>query len=287
MAVSVVDALVITFGIDTSDFEKSRKKIDAGLKKTKDGAGETAKYMESQGKRAAAFFSSIKNELLALAGVTLSVHGITSFVKNTTQGLMDLSIQSKALGISARSLDGWAKAATAAGSSAEKITGTLGNFQNAIQAFRSGDASSPVFKALALLNADTGTTFNPATQNAESMLRSVSVALQKERSPDRARYIAQMLGIDDASLQRMREGKFVSDADRFARGSGINDKDIENARRFNEQWTILQQKLEKTGYYIFNALSPYVDQFTKYLMQLADWVSTHPKEIKAAITSFF
>jgi hypothetical protein len=94
--------------------------------------------------------------LLALAGVSLSAAGLTAFVKNTTNGLMNLSIQSNALGISAKQLDGWRKAADAAGSSAEKITGTLTTFQNAIQAYRSGDASSPIFKALALLSSDTG-----------------------------------------------------------------------------------------------------------------------------------
>ena len=287
MAASVVDALVITLGLDASNFDKGRKKVEDGLKKTKDGAGDTAKYMEAQGKRAAGFFSSIRNELLALAGVTLSVHGLTSFVKSTTNGLMNMSIQSKALGISARSLDGWAKAATAAGSSAEKITGTLGNFQNAIQAFRSGDASSPIFKALALLNADTGVSFNPATQDADSMLRSVSTAIQKERNPDRARYIAQQLGIDDATLQSMRSGKFLSNANRFAGASGVSDKDIENARKFTEQWTTLQQKLEKVSYTIFFSLSPYIDEFTRYLLKLSDWINQHPKEINEAIQSFF
>ncbi|MGV8429144.1 hypothetical protein, partial [Pseudomonas aeruginosa] len=67
----------------------------------------------------------IKTELLALAGVTVTAGGLMSFVKNTTSGLMDLSIQSKALGLSAKELDGWSKAADAAGSSAAKIGASL------------------------------------------------------------------------------------------------------------------------------------------------------------------
>lgn len=287
MAASIIDALVITLGLDTSDYDKNSKKLTEEQKKQRDEARKTAKEMEAQGKRAASFFSSIKTELLALAGVSLTVGGLTTFVKSTTNSLMQLSVQSEALGISARSLDGWVKSAEAAGSSAEKITGTLGSFQNAIQAFKSGDASSPIFKALALLNADTGTNFDPSKQNPEELLKGVAGALRKEKSPDRARYIAEMLGIDDATLQSMRSGTFVSNAEKYKNSSGVSEKDIENAKRFNAEWTTLQQKLEQTGYYVFNSLSPYVEQFNKYLMDLSDWVNSHPKEIHDAIKTFF
>lgn len=287
MAVSVIDALVITLGLDTSSYDKGQKNVTEGMRKSRESAEATAKFMEQQGKKASSFFSSIKTELLALAGVSLSAAGLVTFTKNMTSGLMNMSIQANALGISARQLDGWRKAADAAGSSAEKITGTLSNFQNAIQAYRSGDASSPIFRALALLSSDTGTSFDPNKMNSDEMLKSVSSALQKEKSGDRARYLAQQLGIDDATLQAIRSGQFVNNANRYSAQSGINNADIENAKRFNVQWTTLQQKLEQTGYYVFNALSPYIGQFNNYLMRLADWVNQHPKEIHDAIRSFF
>jgi hypothetical protein len=85
----------------------------------------------------------------------------------------------------------------------------------------------------------------------------------------------------------MRSGQFVNNANRYAAQSGVSNADIENAKRFNIQWTTLQQKLEQTGYYIFNSLSPYIGQFNNYLMRLADWVNQHPKEIHDAIRSFF
>ncbi|KMK23095.1 hypothetical protein ABW11_21020 [Pluralibacter gergoviae] len=287
MATSVVDALVVTFGLDASNYQKGRKEVSEGLKNTREDANKTAKEMEAQGKRAASFFSSIKNELLALAGVTLSVAGLSSFVRNTTIGLQQLAVQSQALGLSARQLDGWSKAAQAAGSSAEKITGTLGNFQNAIQAYRNGDASSPIFKALAMLNGDTGVTFDPMKQDSDSLMRTAAQAIQQERSGDRARYLARMLGIDDATFQAMRSGRFIPDVDKYGRQSGITDADVRNAQKFNREWTDLQQRLEKTGYLIYGTLSPYVEQFTRYLTRLADWMAQHPEEIEAAIKSFF
>ena len=288
MATSVIDALVITLGMDAGDYQKKRKEVSAGLKNTREDADRTAKELEAQGKRAAGFFSSIKNEMLALAGVSLSVAGVSAFVRNTTGGLQQLAVQSQALGMSARQLDGWSKAAQAAGSSAEKITGTLGNFQNAIQAYRNGDASSPIFRALAMLNGDTGVTFDPMKQDSDSLMRTAAQAIQQERSGDRARYIATtMLGLDDATFQAMRSGRFTQDVDKYGRQSGISDADVKNAQRFNREWTDLQQKLERTGYTIYGSLSPYIQQFTDYLSRLADWLSTHPRETEAAVKSFF
>jgi Soluble lytic murein transglycosylase and related regulatory proteins (some contain LysM/invasin domains) len=288
MATSVIDALVVTLGLDASDYQKKRKEVSAGLKDTREDANTTAKEMETQGKRAAGFFSSIKNELLALAGVSLSVAGVSSFVRNTTSGLQQLAIQSQALGMSARQLDGWSKAAQSAGSSAEKITGTLGSFQNFLQNYRSmGKGSGPISDALAMLSGDTGVTFDPANMDSGDLMRTVEQALKKERNGDRARQIGIMLGLDDATIQAMRSGQFSKDADRLTRQSGVTEADVKNAQRFNREWTDLQQKLEKTSYVIYGSLSPYVEQFTGYLTELADWMAQHPKEIKASIDSFF
>lgn len=268
MAASIIDALVITLGLDTSDYDKKRKDVGEGLKDAREDASKTAKEMESQGKRAASFFSSIKTELLALAGVSLTIGGLTTFVKSTTNDLMNLSIQSKALGISAQSLDGWVKSAEAAGSSAEKITGTLGGFQNAIQAFKSGDASSPIFKALALLNADTGTTFDPSKQSPEDLLKSVSSALEKEKRPDRARYIAQILGIDDATLQSMRSGKFVSNAENYTRTSQISDQSLKASQEFTKVWTDLGQNFDNLKNQLFTGLIPSIRDLNTLMI---DW----------------
>jgi hypothetical protein len=109
MAATVIDALLVTLGLDTSQFRKGQQEVSDDLKKQREDAKNTAKEMAEQGKKAASFFSSIKTELLALTGVTVTAGGLMSLVKNTTSSLMDLSIQSKALGMTARELDGFGR----------------------------------------------------------------------------------------------------------------------------------------------------------------------------------
>ncbi|HIE9410621.1 TPA: transglycosylase SLT domain-containing protein [Klebsiella variicola subsp. variicola] len=287
MAATVIDALLVTLGLDTSDFRKGQKDVSDDLKKQREDAKKTAKEMAEQGKKAASFFSSIKTELLALTGVTVTAGGLISFVKSTTSGLMDLSIQSKALGLSARELDGWSKSAEAAGSSAEKISASLQGFQGAIQGARVGDYSSSIFGGLAQLNALTGQNFDVWGQDASSLAKTSLDALRKISDPNLRRQVGLSLGFDDATLQRNQEGKFLPDVDRLTKSSGITDASTKGAKEFTAAWAELNQSLETTKNQFYTFLIPYVRDFNVVLRDLSNWMKSHPEEMKQKVDAFF
>ncbi|WP_234284698.1 lytic transglycosylase domain-containing protein [Klebsiella pneumoniae] len=287
MAATVIDALLVTLGLDTSDFRKGQKDVSDDLKKQREDAKKTAKEMAEQGKKAAAFFGSIKTELLALTGVAVSAGGLISFVKSTTSGLMDLSIQSKALGLSARELDGWSKSAEAAGSSAEKISASLQGFQGAIQGARVGDYSSSIFGGLAQLNALTGQNFDVWGQDASSLAKTSLDALRKISDPNLRRQVGLSLGFDDATLQRNQEGKFLPDVDRLTKSSGITDVSTKGAKEFTAAWAELNQSLETTKNQFYTFLIPYVRDFNVVLRDLSNWMKSHPEEMKQKVDAFF
>ncbi|MEH8560336.1 lytic transglycosylase domain-containing protein [Klebsiella pneumoniae] len=287
MAATVIDALLVTLGLDTSDFRKGQKDVSDDLKKQREDAKKTAKEMAEQGKKAASFFSSIKTELLALTGVTVTAGGLMSLVKSTTSGLMDLSIQSKALGLSARELDGWSKSAEAAGSSAEKISASLQGFQGAIQGARVGDYSSSIFGGLAQLNALTGQNFDVWGQDASSLAKTSLDALRKISDPNLRRQVGLSLGFDDATLQRNQEGKFLPDVDRLTKSSGITDASTKGAKEFTAAWAELNQSLETTKIQFYTFLIPYVRDFNVVLRDLSNWMKSHPEEMKQKVDAFF
>ncbi|HCE0043958.1 lytic transglycosylase domain-containing protein [Klebsiella pneumoniae] len=287
MAATVIDALLVTLGLDASQFRKGQQEVSDDLKKQREDAKNTAKEMAEQGKKAASFFSSIKTELLALTGVTVTAGGLISFVKSTTSGLMDLSIQSKALGLSARELDGWSKSAEAAGSSAEKISASLQGFQGAIQGARVGDYSSSIFGGLAQLNALTGQNFDVWGQDASSLAKTSLDALRKISDPNLRRQVGLSLGFDDATLQRNQEGKFLPDVDRLTKNSGISDESINGAKEFNSAWAELNQNLDTIKNQFYTFLIPYVREFNGVLLQLSNWMKSHPDEMRQKVESFF
>ncbi|EPY8418535.1 transglycosylase SLT domain-containing protein [Klebsiella pneumoniae] len=287
MAATVIDALLVTLGLDTSDFRKGQKDVSDDLKKQREDAKKTAKEMAEQGKKAAAFFGSIKTELLALTGVTVTAGGLMSLVKNTTSSLMDLSIQSKALGMSAKELDGWAKSAEAAGSSAEKITNVLKGFQDAKQGATFGDFTNPLYEVAPILRRLTGVEINTSKDDVPTIARKVFSALQKVKNPAMRRVLAERVGIDDATLQRNQEGQFLPDVDRLTKSSGITDASTKGAKEFTAAWAELNQNLDTTKNQFYTFLIPYVREFNGVLRDLSDWMKSHPKEMKAGIDAFF
>ncbi|SXM05856.1 lytic transglycosylase domain-containing protein [Klebsiella pneumoniae] len=279
MAATVIDALLVTLGLDTSQFRKGQQEVSDDLKKQREDAKNTAKEMAEQGKKAASFFSSIKTELLALTGVTVTAGGLMSFVKSTTSGLMELSIQAKSLGMTAKELDGVGKAAEAAGSSVEKISAALQGFQNAKQLAKVGVYDTPVREAAIRLNSLTHDSFNIRDDSAQTTFRKILESARKVTDPDIRRQILQLVGIDDAINQRNQEGKFLPDVDRLTKSSGITDASTKGAKEFTAAWAELGQNLDTVKNQIYVGLIPTIRDLNGLLIE---WSSGNAKS-----SSFF
>lgn len=279
MAATVIDALLVTLGLDTSQFRKGQQEVSDDLKKQREDAKNTAKEMAEQGKKAASFFSSIKTELLALTGVTVTAGGLMSFVKSTTSGLMELSIQAKSLGMTAKELDGVGKAAEAAGSSVEKISAALQGFQNAKQLAKVGVYDTPVQEAAIRLNSLTHDSFNIRDDSAQTTFRKILESARKVTDPDIRRQILQLVGIDDAINQRNQEGKFLTDVDRLTKSSGITDASTKGAKEFTAAWAELGQNLDTVKNQIYVGLIPTIRYLNGLLIE---WSSGNAKS-----SSFF
>ena len=279
MAATVIDALLVTLGLDTSQFRKGQQEVSDDLKKQREDAKNTAKEMAEQGKKAASFFSSIKTELLALTGVTVTAGGLMSFVKSTTSGLMELSIQAKSLGMTAKELDGVGKAAEAAGSSVEKISAALQGFQNAKQLAKVGVYDTPVQEAAIRLNSLTHDSFNIRDDSAQTTFRKILESARKVTDPDIRRQILQLVGVDDAINQRNQEGKFLPDVDRLTKSSGITDASTKGAKEFTAAWAELGQNLDTIKNQIYEGLIPTIRDLNGLLKE---WSSGNVKS-----SSFF
>ncbi|HHF7664343.1 transglycosylase SLT domain protein [Klebsiella pneumoniae] len=279
MAATVIDALLVTLGLDTSQFRKGQQEVSDDLKKQREDAKNTAKEMAEQGKKAASFFSSIKTELLALTGVTVTAGGLMSFVKSTTSGLMELSIQAKSLGMTAKELDGVGKAAEAVGSSVEKISAALQGFQNAKQLAKVGVYDTPVQEAAIRLNSLTHDSFNIRDDSAQTTFRKILESARKVTDPDIRRQILQLVGIDDAINQRNQEGKFLTDVDRLTKNSGITDASTKGAKEFTAAWAELGQNLDTVKNQIYVGLIPTTRDLNGLLIE---WSSGNAKS-----SSFF
>lgn len=277
---TIIDSLVVTLGLDPSGFKKGQSEVKDGLISTRKNAEQTAKDMEAAGKRAASFFGSIRTELLALVGVTLSAQGIKTFITSMTSDLMRLGIESKALDISAKSLDGWERAASAAGSSAEKMSGTLAGFQKVLTSIRTGGGQDdPLFGALASFGGATGANFDYQNDNSEAIMRKIGANWGK-LSKDAQRRFGGMFGFDNATQQGLSDGSLVRDADRFAQISRATDDATKKALEFNRRLEEMKQNFSAAAQVLYEALIPYVEKLIPLIEKFGIWISTHGPEIE-------
>ncbi|WP_324723850.1 hypothetical protein [Lelliottia sp. JS-SCA-14] len=277
---TIIDSLVVTLGLDPSGFKKGQDEVKKGLNDTRKNADQTAKDMEAAGKRAASFFGSIRTELLALVGVTLSAQGIKTFITSMTSDLMRLGIESRALDISAKSLDGWERAATAAGSSAEKMAGTLGSFQKVLTQIRTGGGQDdPLFGALAAFGGATGANFDYQNDNSEAIMRKIAANWGK-LSKDAQRRFGGMFGFDNATQQGLANGSLVQDADRFAKISKATDEATKKALEFNRRLEEMKQNFAAASQVLYEALIPYVEKLIPLIEKFGNWIASHGPEIE-------
>lgn len=277
---TIIDALVVTLGLDATGFKKGQKDVKGGLEDTRKQSEQVAKDMEAAGKRAASFFGSIRTELLALVGVTLSVQGFKNFITGMTDNLQQLAVNSQSLDMSAKSLDGWQRAAEAAGSSAEKITGTLSGFQNVLTQIRTGGGQdNPLFAALSSFAGATGANFDYQNDNSEEVMRKIADNWGK-LSKDAQRRFGGMFNFDNQTQQALTNGNLVTDADRFAKMSRATEDATRKAQEFNRRLAEMKQNFSAASQVLYEALIPYVEKLIPLIEKVGIWITEHGPEIQ-------
>lgn len=283
---TIIDALVVTLGLDTTDYKKGQQEAEKALDETKEKANDTAKDMEESGKRAASFFSSIKNQIIALAGVTVSIGGLQQFITSFTGKLNELSTASTAFGMSARALDGWTKAGAAFGVTAQEIASSFSKISDSQGLFKSGGPFNQTLIDLTRFSQFTSAGIDVINDTPEQIERKFAENFHK-LNPSQQRTYGASLGWGYSGQQWLASDNPLAGIDRATARSGVNDDATNAAKKFREQWNDLDQSLSKIGITIYKSLIPYVDQFDQWLNNLSKWMEDHPKEINDAIKTIF
>ncbi len=275
-----------------SDADKTAASMEQAGKRTGDAiantgkkAEKTAKRMEAAGKRASTFFSGIRTQILALAGVTLTLGGIKSLVTGFAGDLNRLSISSDAFGMKAKHLDGWIRAGQANGADAGEITGAFSRITDAKAAFKAGKSFDPVLQDLFQVAARAGVSVDLNTDSTEVIMRKLASAFPRLTKSEQTAY-GNALGFSYAGQQFLGSGHALQDVDDFTSRSQVSDDKIRKARKLREALAELDQVWTTIGLTIGTALMPYATEFSKWLEKLGDWMQQHPEEVNKFITTF-
>ena len=280
---TVIDALIVTLGLDTAGFKKGQKEATDSQKRFVREQEENAKKIAQQAKSMVEGYRQVRNELLGLFAAAVGARGFKDWISNTVQGQAQLGYLSKNLSMSARELDAWGKAVGTVGGTAEGFQNSLQTLASSIESFKLGEDSPAVavLRSIGVNIADSTGKMRPF----KDMLLDVSDALQRYGAQDQIR-VGQMLGIDAPTLNLLRKGRQDVEGlfDQMYRSSRVTEESVKSAQDAQAAWANFKGEMKGVSDTLFVALAPAMIEGTKQLENFGKWINDHHEEISEFFT---
>jgi hypothetical protein len=280
---TVVDALVVTLGLDLAAFKRGKADATKATKTLTAEEREAAKSIEAANKRAAESFQKVRNEVLALVAIFTAGMGIKNFTESTINSAASLGFMAKNLQMSTQDLSAWQRAAERAGGSAEGITSALQASQQEVAKFKLGQVSDSQQWFLRF----GGSVKDLKDGNSYLLARSRIIAGLFKTDPGRARLVAQQMGIGDGEFNLLKQGPQAVLALVAAqqKNSAITERQAAQALKLKNEWLDFSDRLKYVGTTILLELMPVFEKWLAKLQEMADWVADHKADITKWVDS--
>ena len=267
--------MIVTLGLDPKGFSSGAKKAKGEMADLSDSAQKRAKEIERAGAQAAAFFSKLRNEALALAGVFTAGMGIKSFIESTIGSAINLGYMAQNLKMSTQDLGAWQRAAQRAGGTAEGITAQLKESALELANVKMGrgsEAATEFYRqgGIDVRNFKDGNEFLLARSRILHDIYSID--------PTRALLVAQRMGITEDNFNLLKQGPEAVRAmiDQQLKQSKVTEEQTKKAQELYAKWLDFKQGFETTFMQIVLNLAPAITTILKKLEgvgeELQKWI---------------
>lgn len=264
---NVIDAFVITLGMDTKGYDKGRKSSEEGLEHFRKQSDAMAKQVAEGGKRMAEGFLAVRNQLLGLLATFGAATTIKDFVASNVEGQASLARLSRNLGINTQQLEAWGIVAKEMGGQAQDAFGVLNTLAAGI-AEAQLRGHSGLTDAARMFGIDlTG------VKTAEDALLRISDRLSK-MPRQMALVAANQLGVGGMFNQLMQGPEALrQQLAEAARMSRATDASTHAAERLQKQWALIQLRFKGASEALFAKLSPVLESLANRLADFLDAVN--------------
>lgn len=274
---TVIDSLLVRLGLDGSDFEKGKAKVDKGLKDIGDNADSASKKVKKTSKDSADGFDKVAKAaagFLALIGGTVA---IKNFIQDTIESNAALQRFAKNLGESATTVAEWSNAAVVAGGTSDGLRGTLAML-SAEQTNLKVLGESGLLRYFSRLGISMTDIHGKAIPVTEELLN-IGDALKKQFPNDRnTQYnFARQMGIDPGTINLILRSR--AEAEKLLefqkRWGGITDDGVLKEEHLNETMRETGIIFGGLGNKIVSDLTPALESFFNFLSNIGKWMSDH------------
>lgn len=270
---TIIDSLIVKLGLDTSDYDKGRKKVGGTLKDTGKEAKEMGKKVKEGAKEGAGGFAEIAKEATKFLAIIGGTAAITSFTRDVIESSASLQRFSMNIGRTVEEVSRLSGAAEIAGGSAEGLQGTLDMLSKSqTELLLTGNNSLlPFFSAL-------GISAQEATGSVTDLLLVIREKM-KERGIDRqtGANMGQMFGIDAGTMNLL-----LSSDDEFkeilAFQAKLNKLTGDQAKQFvalQKSLKMLGQETDAYGISLVSKAAPAIQEIIDLFREFGEWVNEH------------
>ena len=275
MSTNVLDAFLITIGLDTSAYRKGEREVSDSFKKTREAGTKAFADIENRGKSATLTFRSLSNELAGMLLVFAGAKSVTDFASNMLAGESAAGRLSGNLGLGAPKLIAWQQVVKQLGGDAKDASVALQAMTNAQQNFglTGSTGADADFRGL-------GITVNDL-QNLDpsQLLLRIASAGEKMSKPEFANRL-QRIGIPQSVIYTLEQGRKavaaqVAEAEKL---SHVTQQDIQAAQDFDRSLAKLRTTIE-------GDVRPQLTHLVKGMIALLDYSEQNADEMPSLNTA--
>lgn len=291
---TVIDALVVTLGLDPKQFTKGQKDAAAALIKTRQQAQKEAAAIEKSLDKAGESFDRLARNALKLFAIFTAGRAVKDFVRDITASDAALGRLAKSLETTPEALSSLGNAVSRSGGSADAAVGSFQKLSNAYNEVKLTGRSA-TYDMLARLAGASGKViqFGKDTQKTIYDTADAAKALVAKSGLSFTTNLLEQAGLDPGTIALLVQGsdKVREAQAKVARlGGVITKQDTENAQRFSTALHDVGTISEGLGRTIWTNLSPaiseIIEKFTKWYEANGEWLRTEITEKVKALADY-
>lgn len=278
MGTTVIDALVVTLGLDDAKFKKGQKDSAESLNKFRKQGEDTHKKMTDQTKGLVDGYKKIRNEILAVTAALLSANALKNWITNTVHSEAALGRFAKNLNMSGRELDAWGAVAESVGGKADDVRKSLSVLTDESQNVTLGRQTE-----LTQWLAGLGVNILDASGKAKKGVDLYKEVLNQMHglSSEKQVIAAGLLGFGQTDIELARLSSTEREL-RYKKGfssSGVTEESIKEAQEAEAKWAEFERTMRGVAQTIFESIQPALSTVNELLLDFAKWVASHKTEI--------
>ncbi len=266
---TIIDALVVTLGLDPKAFKQGAKETGEALDKTRKTADKAGQGIEASAKKGADAVTALRNQVLRTAAVFVGLGAIKNFFESTTKADAATGRAAQTMDVSAKGLSQWEQVAERAGLSGSAVASGMNGLADSLQRFALTGEGGDTFRFFRSLNVLLSDLKTGKMRDVRDIMLDVAERFQG-MDPARAHQYGVGMGFNEDQIALLLKGRVAlqKQLDETA-STALNDDDVENAKARNKAWQALAQTFGRIARDILNTVTPAIVGLLNFIREHA------------------